>query len=1461
MSAQRAAAPEEEEEEEEEDEYDEECDDSGEEAEEDEGALECEGPGKHFAGLHSWKQHAAMCAAGRALRARNRKPCETDALRGLLAVPRKLHVAHAAARRWAWAKGLSAQESYAAAAAAFAAFPVGKHADAALDAGAQRRRYRRFLRRARRHAALPGAWALDEACDEDAAAAWNARADAGAVGARAFGRAARMCEELHTCLMDDVSEEEDALSEAGSLHDCMDSAAVASLDATADSDPASCDNDAGTALLDALCPPEDAPPHGVSATARRAARRAAWAAFAARAPAQYGALLDIAEEERAADVARSQQQQYDSDEHEGDNDDFETHHEDEQRVWHISAALEGPSWVVLTPLRHGELLCARSRAYARLSRLRRALADADAALEVLAGAEAAAAGVSVAAGAQALRASVAAHERRCEALARSGRAAAAVRANSDASCALRAWVILQRATAPRGAEENSMPAVMRLTRYAHALVFFRHDDAAYMARLFTHVLPHVLPMADWLVALAARFVLALLAAEQARGGAHAAAAAQAFDAGGGAVAAKAMADVMLGFAPAMSAPANAPEWRTVRAEVEAALSGAAARGGWHRAAAAAGSEDEAVLGALVPADAWALVAARRGDAAALVAAVREDAASHRHAAPSAARGLAALLCDAAPGGTYAAVCAAGGVGALCAALAASAARSAAAGADAPPLAYLRATHAQPFLESLTRLVGIDAAAAAEARAAGALASCFATLEDVARGGRECNCTPACLVIGHICMHATAANGGFFAAGGVRELGGPAVARAMRAALSAPCVMTSASSAAAVSSVLNVLMLGRAAPPGTRATLLADGGAAALAAALRAARLGLLAAAVGVSASAHAGAGDDDAMTRVCVMLLDSVAQLCAADDEPDADALDAAVSDDALCRLGSAAAGVLTPAPLGGHNRCADEDAFDDGTGAGVRRHDAECARAACVAVLGVARATRRRHHRAAASADADAAAALAPAWLPAAARVVATALLVRKYNADTGDVALAALEALPALCDPSMPGGRALCATLQRAGVQPLITAALGAVRLRWPAELPRATALTDAARECIARGAAAEAALDDSRALAAKAEAEAQAAAERERKAAASAGRAAAKAEAEARRRAAQRAENAAAAERKRVAKESAAEEAAARQQQQAEDAAAAAAAAVEAAARAAAAELAQQLQASAIAAAPPPPRRAPPPLPMPRAQPQAVAASGSRSEPRAAAAPPAAAAASGSRAPPPASAPPRGAGAAAPAVRPPAAPRAGAAGGSAAPQRAAAAAAPRAATAAAAAAPPVPAASGSAARPRRDAAASAGAGAGAGGASAAAPVAYPERPGKRECAFYMRTGSCKFGKQCMFHHPPRGAPGGVGAAAGGAAAGGAAGSAAARPVAAPPLSFAAPPRPPPPQQQPGQAQQPSAPPPEECCLCMDCAPSVRLQPCAHRIMCLDCTLRVVCGDGLCPVCRCHIENFQEC
>ena len=30
------------------------------------------------------------------------------------------------------------------------------------------------------------------------------------------------------------------------------------------------------------------------------------------------------------------------------------------------------------------------------------------------------------------------------------------------------------------------------------------------------------------------------------------------------------------------------------------------------------------------------------------------------------------------------------------------------------------------------------------------------------------------------------------------------------------------------------------------------------------------------------------------------------------------------------------------------------------------------------------------------------------------------------------------------------------------------------------------------------------------------------------------------------------------------------------------------------------------------------------------------------------------------------------------------------------------------------------------------------------------FPERPGEPECQYYLRTGDCKFGLACRFHHP---------------------------------------------------------------------------------------------------------------
>ena len=40
----------------------------------------------------------------------------------------------------------------------------------------------------------------------------------------------------------------------------------------------------------------------------------------------------------------------------------------------------------------------------------------------------------------------------------------------------------------------------------------------------------------------------------------------------------------------------------------------------------------------------------------------------------------------------------------------------------------------------------------------------------------------------------------------------------------------------------------------------------------------------------------------------------------------------------------------------------------------------------------------------------------------------------------------------------------------------------------------------------------------------------------------------------------------------------------------------------------------------------------------------------------------------------------------------------------------------------------------------------------ADAAPKPEYPERPGAPECAFYAKTGRCKFGITCRFHHPPK-------------------------------------------------------------------------------------------------------------
>nr|ACF82237.1 unknown [Zea mays] len=33
---------------------------------------------------------------------------------------------------------------------------------------------------------------------------------------------------------------------------------------------------------------------------------------------------------------------------------------------------------------------------------------------------------------------------------------------------------------------------------------------------------------------------------------------------------------------------------------------------------------------------------------------------------------------------------------------------------------------------------------------------------------------------------------------------------------------------------------------------------------------------------------------------------------------------------------------------------------------------------------------------------------------------------------------------------------------------------------------------------------------------------------------------------------------------------------------------------------------------------------------------------------------------------------------------------------------------------------------------------------------PMIYPQRPGETVCDFYMKTGSCKYSQKCKFHHP---------------------------------------------------------------------------------------------------------------
>eukprot|EP00639_Heterosigma_akashiwo_P002959 CAMPEP_0194576560 /NCGR_PEP_ID=MMETSP0292-20121207/11647_1 /TAXON_ID=39354 /ORGANISM="Heterosigma akashiwo, Strain CCMP2393" /LENGTH=176 /DNA_ID=CAMNT_0039428675 /DNA_START=148 /DNA_END=675 /DNA_ORIENTATION=- len=51
---------------------------------------------------------------------------------------------------------------------------------------------------------------------------------------------------------------------------------------------------------------------------------------------------------------------------------------------------------------------------------------------------------------------------------------------------------------------------------------------------------------------------------------------------------------------------------------------------------------------------------------------------------------------------------------------------------------------------------------------------------------------------------------------------------------------------------------------------------------------------------------------------------------------------------------------------------------------------------------------------------------------------------------------------------------------------------------------------------------------------------------------------------------------------------------------------------------------------------------------------------------------------------------------------------------------------------------------------------------GAQQNAAGQYPRNPGQDPCAFYVRTGSCKFGQACKFDHPPQPAGGQTQAAA---------------------------------------------------------------------------------------------------
>ncbi|KAK3041459.1 hypothetical protein RJ639_000436 [Escallonia herrerae] len=40
---------------------------------------------------------------------------------------------------------------------------------------------------------------------------------------------------------------------------------------------------------------------------------------------------------------------------------------------------------------------------------------------------------------------------------------------------------------------------------------------------------------------------------------------------------------------------------------------------------------------------------------------------------------------------------------------------------------------------------------------------------------------------------------------------------------------------------------------------------------------------------------------------------------------------------------------------------------------------------------------------------------------------------------------------------------------------------------------------------------------------------------------------------------------------------------------------------------------------------------------------------------------------------------------------------------------------------------------------------------GPSSSSERVFPERPGQPECKYYMKTGDCKFGSSCKYHHPP--------------------------------------------------------------------------------------------------------------